>query len=32
VADPRALELALGQVRREERQTRLSERLRAALR
>jgi exodeoxyribonuclease V alpha subunit len=32
VADPRALTLALGEVRREERQTRLAERLRLALR
>jgi exodeoxyribonuclease V alpha subunit len=32
VADPRALKLALGEVRREERQTRLAERLRLALR
>jgi exodeoxyribonuclease V alpha subunit len=32
VADPRALKLALGEVRREERQTRLAERLRQALR
>lgn len=32
VADPRALKLALGEVRREERQTRLAERLRRALR
>jgi exodeoxyribonuclease V alpha subunit len=32
VADPRALKLALGEVRREERVTRLSERLRQALR
>jgi exodeoxyribonuclease V alpha subunit len=32
VADPRALKLALGEVRREERQTRLAERLRMALR
>jgi exodeoxyribonuclease V alpha subunit len=31
VADPRALKLALGEVRREERQTRLAERLRLAL-
>jgi len=32
VSDPRALKLALGEVRREERQTRLAERLRLALR
>jgi exodeoxyribonuclease V alpha subunit len=32
VADPRALKLALGEVRREERQTRLAERLRLAMR
>jgi exodeoxyribonuclease V alpha subunit len=32
VADPRALKLALGEVRREERKTRLAERLRAAVR
>jgi exodeoxyribonuclease V alpha subunit len=32
VADPRALKLALGEVRREERVTRLSDRLRRALR
>jgi exodeoxyribonuclease V alpha subunit len=32
VADPRAMKLALGEVRREERKTRLAERLRAAVR